>query len=274
MDRIVSCEQYNHIVDRAADRRCGLTNCYFLPSAIQQKVEDGKLYWQDVPDGLLLLDDNGAFYRCYYYLAEDARPEGVTLDKDAVIEFPFSGEMNDRQRRQVGMIEAMGFRLGRESGMMSASPDAVIAVSGEQASPCVAAQASDAAGITALISACFNPLYAFLPTGEELDAMIDRNAVLVIREGNEVAAALISSFEKRIATVNQVAVDPACRRRGYARMLMQAYHGQYADRAAAFRHWVDINNVPAVNMYRGLGYGFNLRRANEYILIQRKENDQ
>ena len=47
---------------------------------------------------------------------------------------------------------------------------------------------------------------------------------------------------------------------------MRTYHSLYVGRAASFRHWVDINNVPAVNMYLGLGYTFSLRRANEYIM--------
>ena len=268
MDRIRSAEQYGQIVEAAECRGYQLTNCFFLPSAVQQKAEAGTLFWREIRDGILLLDDNDGFYRCYYYLSASGRPERVTLDADAVIEFPFNGEMNDRQRFQVGMIEAMGFLLGRESGMMSASPDSAARDEGDPEAPCRAANKGDAAGILSLLKACFNPLFSFLPTKEALDAAIGEGRVLVVREDDRVLAALISSFEKRIASVNQIAVDPACRRRGYARALMGAYHRRYADRAVAFRHWVDMNNAPAVHMYRSLGYDFNLRRANEYVLLK------
>ena len=98
-----------------------------------------------------------------------------------------------------------------------------------------------------------------------LDAAIGEGRVLVIRDGRDVAAALISGFEKRIASVQQVAVAPAYRGRGFGKAIMRAYHALYADRAASFQHWVDLNNAPAVDMYLGFGYGFTLRKANEYI---------
>ncbi len=265
MWKIESLAQYNQLIDRAEQQGFSLTNCFFLPAAVQKKVEDGTLYGLEVDSGLLLLDDNGGFYRCYYYLSPKGKPDRLTLDKNAVIEFPFNGEMGERQRQQVSLIDRMGFRLGRESGMMSAAPTALIG-HGQAQERCSGAQSRDAEGIMALLTGCFNPMYAFLPDRKALSDAIDQGRVLVVREGDRVAAALVSGFEKRIATVNQVAVDPDYRRRGYAGALMHTYHSLYVGRAASFRHWVDINNVPAVNMYLGLGYTFSLRRANEYIM--------
>ena len=126
MWKIESLAQYNQLIDRAEQQGFALTNCFFLPAAVQKKVEDGTLYGLEVGSGLLLLDDNGGFYRCYYYLSPQGKPDRLTLDKNAVIEFPFNGVMGERQRQQVSLIDRMGFRLGRESGMMSAAPTALI----------------------------------------------------------------------------------------------------------------------------------------------------
>lgn len=54
-------------------------------------------------------------------------------------------------------------------------------------------------------------------------------------------------------------------------MILKAYHDRYKTEVMSFNHWVDLNNIAAVNMYRSFGYEFNLRKANEYILITEEE---
>ena len=77
MWKIESLAQYNQLIDRAEQQGFALTNCFFLPAAVQKKVEDGTLYGLEVGSGLLLLDDNGGFYRCYYYLSPQGKPDSL-----------------------------------------------------------------------------------------------------------------------------------------------------------------------------------------------------
>ncbi|MBQ9211540.1 MAG: GNAT family N-acetyltransferase [Clostridia bacterium] len=205
----------------------------------------------------------------------------VALEKDAVIEFPFQGKMNEKQQRQVKMIEELGFSLGRESSMMMRKGErekrsAVQQQRGEghelysqkcskQRQEIQYAQQEDAEQILQLLCAAFDPLYSFLPSQKELWDKIEKRQVIAIHEGEQVTACLISNFEKNKASIEQVVVSPQQRGRGWGKELLMMYHAKYAVEASSFQHWVDIHNEPAVNMYVQAGYEFQSRKANEYI---------
>lgn len=266
MNKVLTHEQYKETIAQAKLDGYSLSNNFFLPAAIREKIAEASLSFHSIENGLLLLDDCGDFYRCYYYLSRQASPGMPRLDKPAVIELPFNGNLNDNQLLQISRIETMGFRLGRESAMMSRPADDSACCSGGNYGICAYAMAQDAPQILHLLYLCFDPLYAFLPTLEQLLCSIAEGRVIVIRCGDKIAAALVSSFEKGIASIRQVAVNPEFRGKGYGKEILCAYHKKYLGEAASFQHWVDINNTPAVNMYQSAGYGFSHRKANEYIL--------
>lgn len=266
MHRITSLEQYKRIVDQAKENGCRLSNCFFLPEAIRQKIAKGTLLYENLEPGLLLLDNQTSFYRCYYFLSEHDKFRRLVLDKPAVIELPYTCELNHKQVLQVEKIESMGFRLGRKSGMMCSLPERITFDNKISNDICSLADYQDVERIYDLLNFCFNPLYAFLPTLGELEASIRGSKVLVIRNGERIAASLISSIEKGIASIKQVAVNPSYRGQGYGKAILQAYHSRYINEALSFQHWVDMNNFVATSLYVKFGYEFNLRKANEYIL--------
>ena len=267
MNRITSIQQYKNIIAVAKQNNFKLSNCFFLAADINQKIVRNSLLFAYIQNGLLLFDDISDFYRCYYFLPVVGNPEKIQLDKNAVIEFPFNNTMTEKQILQVEKIKAMGFSLGRESGMMCSSPTAIVALNAEQKeSICCLADDGDAEQILNLMNIVFDPLYSFLPSMQELCDDIKEGRVIVIRDGEKIAAALISGFEKKIAMIKQVAVNPAYRGKQFGKMLLQAYHSKYCGEASSFQHWVDLNNYTAINMYRKFDYEFNLRKANEYIL--------
>ena len=246
------------------------SNCFLLPAEMRRKMEAGVLSVHRVNNGLFLLEDAGSFYRCYYYISTTERPGALCLDREAVAEFPFAGALNPDQRIQIERLTALGFVLGRESGLMSCEAEHVISRRDLDLSEVRAAHAADAPEIAALLERSFDPRFAFLPTAEELAQAAEDEKVLAVFRDGRLAAALVSGFEKTVATVRQVAVDTPFRGMGLGKCLLEAYHRRYAAQATAFRHWVDLHNAPALAMYRGFGYGFSLRRANEYILTPNK----
>lgn len=266
MDKVQSFEQYKETLKLAKSKGYVLSNCFLLPAAVRQKIQDASLFFHWIEHGLLLLDDRSDFYRCCYFLPASEFPGQISLGKPSVIEFPFNGTPNQSQLLQIRMIESMGFHLGRESGLMSASSDRIREVSpAQEPGPVCAAEPEDAPEILALMYASFNPLYAFLPTEEELETAIREGRVLVIRSGDKVAAALISGFERGIASIQQVAVDPAFRGKRLGRQIVEHYHAKYMEEARSFQHWVDLNNRVALNLYHSFGYELVSRKANEYI---------
>lgn len=267
MDKILSYEQYRERLARARASGYRSSNCFFLPAAVREKIAAGSLFFLSVENGLLLLEEQESFYRCYYFLSPDQTPAPLRLDRPAVIEFPYQGELNPRQLGQLEQIRAMGFRLGRESALMHADAEELRTLSGgDGQSPAAPASLSDAAEILRLFRDCFDPRYSFLPDEEELAAAICDGRVLSIRMDGQLAAALHSGFEKNQASIRQVAAAPAFRGRGLGKAIVQAYHEHYRGSARSFQHWVDLHNLPAVSLYQSFGYTFSFRKANEYIL--------
>lgn len=261
--KLSSLEQYKALTAEARNAGCQLSNCFFLAPEIQKKIDSGTFYCHPLEKGLLLLEDCGSFYRCYYYLGECA-PAPVELEKDAVIELPFTSALNEKQAKQIRMIEQMGFRLGRESSLMRVSADAIRTELPEN-DRCAFSEQSDADEILRLIYSTFNPLYSFLPTAEELAQAIEEKRVFVVRDQRRAVGVLVSSLSKKIATLHLLAVNPEYRGKGLGRLLCDFYHKHYRADAAAFQHWVDLKNEPAIHMYEKFGYEFTSRKANEYI---------
>ena len=263
--KLSSLEQYKALVAKAKNTGYTLSNCYFLAPEIQKKIDADSLYGLPLSQGLLLLEDCGSFYRCYYYLG-DSTPEPVKLDKDAVIEFPFNAALNEKQQRQIELIGQLGFRLGRESALMRVASDKI-----KRELPaderCQLAIQSDAEEIMRLLYGEFNPLYAFLPTEAELAREIEEKHVFVVRDQSQPVGVLVSSFSKKTATTNLLAINPNYRGNGLGGQLLDFYHKYYRADAAAFQHWVDLENEPAIRMYQKFGYEFTSRKANEYIYM-------
>ena len=265
MDKPLTYEAWKQAQAEARARGWKLSNCFLMPAELRKKTEAGVLSLHRVENGLFLLEDCESFYRCYYCLSPTERPGALRLDREAVIEFPFSGELNPTQQLQIGLLQELGFILGRESGLMACAAADIRSLEldlSEVRGP----QTDELPEIDALLRRSFDPRFAFLPTRDELaQAAADGMVFSVFREGRP-AAVLVSGLEKTVATVHQVAVDGAFRGKGLGKLLVEAYHRHYASLASAFRHWVDLHNAPALAMYRSFGYDFSLRKANEYVL--------
>ena len=269
MEAIRSPEQYSMLVSGFRKTGYRLSNCFFLPETIRQKTSANTLSCLQMNHGALILDDQGSFYRCYYFLPEADDPDPVFLDKDAVIELPFNDTMNEKQRLQEQKIMLLGFHPGRRSGMMAASPDTITRGRADGQTVVDVALPADQQQILMLLYDSFNPLYAFLPTADELRKSISASEALVIRTEGTVKAVLLSSFQNGIASIRQVAVQEAARGRGFGRSLVEIYHRRYLSLGAKeFRHWVDLDNQAAMNMYHSFGYQPDRRKANEYISLK------
>lgn len=265
---INSAAEYKELVSVAKKRGYTLSNCFFLPDVIREKTEKGVLFAQWITNGLLILEDAGTFYRCYYYLSKDADTEPVVLDKKAVIELPFASSMSDAQLLQEKRILSMGFSLGRESSQMVALPEEISRFSKTRRTVQAAfAKEQEAEACLELICAVFDVLYAFIPSLDELTKSIQEKCVWVVRDGDEPIAVLNSEQRKSFAGINHIAVAHTHRGMGIANILLSEYHSFYSDRVKGFCHWVDIHNEAAVQMYLAQGYHFGTRKANEYIKL-------
>lgn len=272
MKRVESYEAYKALVTKARESGFSLSNCFFLPEAIREKIRYGMIIAMQIPNGLLILEDREDFYRCYYYLSGEAPLEPVVLDKPAVIEFPYNGKMTPKQSAQVEKILAMGFTLGRESAQMILEdfPPEKQSLSEMPFELCFAQEADLDASLK-LLNATFDRLYAFIPSKEELRALLQEHRIWLVKDNGIVVALLHASRQKDYATIEQLAVSPQYRGRGLAKYLLQNYHEYYRNHVRGFYHWVDIRNLQATTLYTMFGYRFGMKKANEYIQREEKK---
>ena len=171
--------------------------------------------------------------------------------------------MDTKTKAQKEILLSWGFRLGRESGRMSAVP-AVLHCAESPVPSVDEAKIKEAGELYRLLYETFNPLYAFLPDEEQLLSDIRAGNVLVSRAGGQIQGLLRLDRGKNYASASQLLVTPENRGTGVATKLLEEFHRRYCD-APRFWHWVDLANQPAVSLYRKEGYAFDGRHANEYI---------
>lgn len=272
---IADMEEYKSLTAGARQAGYVHTNCYLMRDAVRAMVGEGRLYALEPEAGLVLLEaDRGGFYRVYYYLSAGFQGPALALDRDAVIEFPYMPplEADARRRDEPALIRRLGFVLGRESAFRTA--DAGEALTEPPLLPegyaVNAARPEQAEDILALFGAYFEPLYAFLPTADELRQRIAEGCVFAAVKDGALIGALDSHREKQAAVCDHVALRPACRGLGVSKALLAAHHRRYQGLVRTYQAWTDRSNRPAMGMYTSAGYGNTAglegRAANEYIL--------
>ena len=119
------------------------------------------------------------------------------------------------------------------------------------------------AQIAALERLCFSAPWSEDSVRSELDNPL--SLWLVAEENGEVAGYIGSQTVLGEADMMNVAVAPACRRRGIAAALVEALIGALdAGGAYALTLEVRASNEPALALYRGLGFCEIGRRKNYY----------
>ncbi|MGI5976084.1 MAG: GNAT family N-acetyltransferase [Candidatus Limivicinus sp.] len=267
MNKIQSFDEYKSLTEKAKLLPHRMSNCFFLPATVKSLIEQDRLSFQEIKNGIMLLESESGFYRCYYYLTPDIPSEVLKLDRPGVIEFVFQNSLSEKQREQIEILEKMGFVLGRESARISAPipeklPDRESTGEAE-VSP---ALSGDLAECRNLFYSSFDPLYSYLPDDEELAEAIAGKKVLTVRADDKIAGALYYEIEKTVAAVRLLTVRPECQHRGLAQKLVTAYMRTASESAGSFSHWVNKSNDGAIMLYSKFGYAFDGRYANEYIL--------
>lgn len=264
MLRIETFEQFKEYAQKGKSFSQSVTNCYLLPVSIKEMISLEKLYVTEQKDMVLFLEKETSFFRVYYYLSLSSNYKEISLGAPAVVEFVFLHELSEKQNKEVGLLKQLGFSLGRESGRMVLSTDNLHF--SQTVSEVTPAKAKDADAVLNLLVKNFNPLYAFIPSRDELLDAIHLENVLVVCRDDLPVGVLFSESCKKTAVIRQLTVSKEYRSHGFAKQLIEAYHQKYAKSVNIFTHWVDISNLPAIKLYQLFGYSFDGRKANEYVL--------
>ena len=261
INNIDTYKQHLDLIDDIKSKGCKASNLYMFSDDIEKLIKLNKWKYLSLDNGLLFLDDNDSFYRCYYFLNVDEKYDYINFDKDVVIEFPFNNELRDRQLKQIDKLYELGFILGRQSSEMFLKKEDINKININ----CNVeyADIDDIDQISNILINNFNPLYSFLPNKEELINSIKINNVYVVKEFDKVVGILCCDFDNNKAYIRQVAIDKQYRNKGYGLSLIGYFIND--KQANEYLHWVDINNDKAISIYRKFGYNFSIKKANEYI---------
>ena len=84
---------------------------------------------------------------------------------------------------------------------------------------------------------------------------VDRDLFLVGISGGKIIASVMGGYEGHRGWINYLAVDPACRRKGYGRQMMKEVESRIRARGCPkINLQVRANNEGVVQFYQSLGY--------------------
>ena len=263
MERIENFIQYKTIIKKGKSLPHAYTNCYLMNDEVRKLIEQNKLY-TEFQNGIVMILENRTFYwQLYYFLPKELTERPLMFSEPVITEFIYNDVKNQEGINETSCLCKLGFTLGREIKRMRVmAEEAVI----EPSLDVSIADIKDMNGIEQLIRSNFHPYFSRISNNVELLDDIKNNKLFVIRKEDNVAAVLYAESNKNFASIRQVAVANEYRKKGYASQLISFYHSFYRTKVRFFIHWVEKENIPAINLYGKFGYKFDGRHAEEYII--------
>jgi len=227
-----------------------MTNAAFSAERFRSEIENGTLYVQEIPDGLLLFRKRDGFYRLNFYLQPEADLSGLLFPGDTVMEIASrpqdtSLKCAERMWQQKGFA----FLFGRTRVAWTEPYETLSLNPAYTIRP---ALQSDADAAMQLLLDRFSVRTACLPNFQELRSDIETgNLWLAVTPQNEVIGVLHTVSEKKSVQVRHIAVSQSHKKQGVATQLLCALR-QRTDGKIFL--WVSDNNTPARQLYDKLGF--------------------
>lgn len=222
-----------------------VTNNFMGKSDYVSEIENGTLYYEAFPGGLLIFRKRQGFYRLNYSVSDSACFPRLPEDAAFVTEHVFRP---DAPAEIPEFLHAAGFRpLISRVRLARAPGDA------GQADGARFADVRDAAQVDALLRACFDARTGCLPEWQELMHDLENQTIVCAEDDNgNVAGVLHFRVEKGASELRHLAVAETMRRRGVAGQLFSRYIRAIPDRKGLV--WVRSDNAPALAFYTKCGY--------------------
>lgn len=220
------------------------TNAFSSPEEYRQEIAEGRLFWEESPQGLLLFHQRDGFWRVNFYLRGGEAPQ-LALDRPAVMEIAFRSR-DAALAETVKLWEAKGFRRTLTRRRLARPKDAPL-------NALKAAEAVEAAGpeeleaVEKLLKACFHPLWGCLPTRKELLAALEAGEVLALRRDG-LAGLLHFSTGRGGGQIRHLAVREDARGRGLGGVLLEEYLARTGGERSLV--WTGEDNAPALGLYK------------------------
>ncbi len=260
-------ESLQHFAElaRSASRpgRRTLTNCYWLPADINTHSLRGNLCFMIVPAGVLFWRRDMDFDQLYYFL--DAYDDLCLPAQQRPMLLELIGRDSGPMAEAMAASRQAWMRFGFEPYKTyhrmtmtagSSRPDAPLPSRFQDEYSIRSARQKDAEAIHSLWRMALDPFTPLMPDPDALAALIDSQEVMAVtnRQGT-IVGALFADRAGKVCVIRHLVVDPAHRRGGTARHLVeQAISQSWRAGARKFILWVAETNRPVRFLGRSLGF--------------------
>lgn len=275
MERVKSLEQYSALIKEVRQTHSSVqTNCYMLPDAVEKQLSKNKLFALDVGAGIALIIDEGAFYQLYYYVGLNETILFDRKDKPVILDQIY---LQNKKTESVVQIEKKWLDCGFHNyktyrhitlKMTQEQLDGIPLSLDDENYVMVKAKPSDTEAVSKLWTSSLDVLSTALPEPEEISELIEQGLVFCARSeaSGKIGAVMKLEYQRGVYLIHHVVVDSDHRRQGLAKRLYDYCYRLTGTEGTQYYGWVDVNNIPSLQLHLSKGWKFNGRLTSQLLL--------
>ena len=262
MMKVESFCQYSHLI-KEFQRQYGKsdTYCFFMAKEIDEYIGKEKLSYAESDGGLYFFVEEEEYTRLYFFLEKNALPAKTFQEKICILDFVYRN-----QRKPANLDElldkwrSIGYKdYHLYQRMALRKSDLNENYKQRDSSEKISYQVGDlnlADNILELWKTGLDERSTPLPDKMELIAKIKHGEVFCITsDTGELCAAIQFLLNGATCLLQHLAVSETFKRKGLGKSLfMYAIDTVFEKGAKVCNLWVDVENTPAINLYRKCGY--------------------
>ncbi|MCM1159645.1 MAG: GNAT family N-acetyltransferase [Roseburia sp.] len=264
MNKVESFEQYKSLIGEfKAECKKTTTNCYFLREDVQRYIEAGSLYYERHERTFLLTVRECTYDHIYYYQDAAAEVEFHKQDRQAVLDFVVRRNKVLDIASEEEKWKKAGFEPYKEYVRMCMKLDGEYTLGradeemaeGQRGKLFSYGDEKYAEQILKLWQANLDALSTPLPKLDTIRQMIRTGHVYYILDGTQVIGALYLDVLGKSCLLQHLVIDGSCRKQrlGFC-LLNYAFVRISQEKVAMCNLWVDVQNVPACELYQKYGF--------------------
>lgn len=282
MHLVTSQKEYQTLVRTAKkEKGASITNCYLFPEAIQRWIDLKRFYVEEVEAGILFLADQKRYYSVYFYLNPQMPLRIPRQDKPQIAQTIYNGQdKNEKQLAADQLLKNAGFIWKDRMQQIKADPEQVLkkiaplstrmrkrlTEEGFRFGPITA---NDLWALDKLLSETpeipFYDIQFF--SGEELEAQAKAGQLEGIFHRNGELCAVHQLFLEGNGAFGWFAVADAYKvEYGMALVLKDMIMSFVIDKGCFLTGWVDDVNIESIRFHRKLGYVFQDKYREHWLL--------
>ena len=283
MESLTSLEEYKDLLKEVKTiTKRPFSNIYFSLPALERFIGLDRVGYEKTDAGVLFYIDEEAYYRVYLYVDLNKELKIGKQDKRLYCRYIYrQSEKQDLHNSIQKVLTDNGFIKEGISVELQADPkeyvrnysylERYISSMEKKGYKCIIPDSSRYAEIEQMFldSGIIKDYHIEFRTEEEKKQLQEGSYLCIVKQ-DEICAARIATLENGVAHAEDIAVKEQYKLKGLAPIL--AYQGMKwfcENDIKLMRGWVLVHNQNAMEYYRSMGYQFNNKYSEEWILSAR-----